>query len=219
MTAKRIRSFTVEAARLDLYVSDCASCGVIFGIPTDLEQRRRSDRQAFYCPNGHHLVFSGATPAEKDAAAAKKRADRLYASLQAARDQEEAARREAAEAKASEIRLRWRIGNGVCPCCSRTFPGLAAHVATKHPDFVHEDLAALSERMRQLLATVRRRTEETDKAVVVAAEIGAHMGTVRALVNRGLLAMVGYEQVALTEAGWPIAEQAMVICESAGRAR
>ena len=25
--------------------------------------------------------------------------------------------------------------NGVCPCCTRTFPNLAAHMKTKHPDF------------------------------------------------------------------------------------
>lgn len=208
MTAKRIRAFTVEAVRLDLYISDCAVCGVVFGMPVDIEQRRREDRKAFYCPNGHNLVFSGLTQAEKDAKAAKERAERLSAALTAQRDQTEAARREAAESKASEVRLRWRVGNGVCPCCQRTFPALAAHVATKHPEFVHHDLDALSERMRELLATIRRETEEQDSAVVNAYEIGAHMGTVRALTNRGLVETIDYHLVALTEAGWPLAEQA-----------
>ncbi|CAI9417222.1 hypothetical protein [Nocardioides sp. T2.26MG-1] len=208
MTSKRIRTFTVEGGVLELYVSDCARCGVVFGIPKDLEARRREDHGSFYCPNGHSMVFSGLTQAEKEARAARERADRLSAALGAQRDQAEAARREAAEAKASEVRLRWRVGNGVCPCCQRTFRALASHVATKHPEFVHHDLDALSARMQELLATIRRETEAQDAAVLNAREIGAHWGTVRALATRGLVTPIGWECVALTEAGWPVAEQA-----------
>lgn len=203
----RIRAFSTSLS-VDLFISDCASCGVIFGIPDDLANRRRGDHKAFYCPNGHNLVFSGPTEEEKAAKAARDRADRLSAMLTAQQDQTQAAQREAAMAKASEVRLRWRVGNGVCPCCQRTFPALAAHVATKHPEFVHHDLDALSARMRELLATIRRETEEHDVAVVDAYDIGAHMGTVRALANRGLVETIDYHRVALTEAGWPLAEQA-----------
>lgn len=204
---KRITTFTIEAARLDLYISDCANCGVVFGMPVEMEERRRADHRAFYCPNGHNLVFSGPTQAEKESRAAKERADRLATMLMAQRDQTEAARTEAAEAKASEVRLRWRVGNGVCPCCQRTFPALAAHVATKHPEFAHHDIDALSERMRELLVAIRRETAAQDAAVLDAHGIGAHMGTVRALANRGLIEQIDYSHVALTEAGWPLAEQ------------
>lgn len=206
--AKRIASFSADLGLMELFVSDCASCGVVFGIPVEMKQRRREDHKAFYCPNGHNLCFSGPTRAEKDAKAARDRSDRLGVLLRAARDQEQAARREAGEAKASEIRLRWRVGNGVCPCCQRTFSALASHVATKHPEFVHGDLETLSHRMRDLLIDIRDRTETDDVAVLDAHEIGAHMGTVRALVNRGLVQQVGYRHVALTETGWPLAEQA-----------
>lgn len=208
MTSKRIQTFTVEADRLDLFISDCAECGVVFGIPVEMEKRRREDHRGFYCPNGHSLAFSGPTQAEKDAKAAKERADRLSAALTAQRDQTEAAKQEAAAAKASEVRIRWRVGNGVCPCCQRTFPALAAHVATKHPEFIHRDLDTLSTRMRELLVTIRQQTEEQDAAVLNAAEIGAHMGTVRALAVRGLVQQIDYDRVALTEEGWALAEQA-----------
>lgn len=204
---KRIQAFTVEAARLDLFVSDCASCGVVFGMPVEMEERRRDDHKAFYCPNGHNLVFSGPTRAEKEAQAARASADRRRALLIAEQDQAHAAKREAIEAKANEARLRWRVGNGVCPCCQRTFPALAAHVATKHPEFAHRDLNTLSTRMQELLATIHRETEERDVAVLDAYEIGANMQTVRALANRGLIAKIDYEHIALTEAGWPLAEQ------------
>lgn len=208
MTSTRIKTFRADAGRLDLYVSDCPACGVVFGMPADLEQRAREDHRTIYCPSGHTMSFSGPTQAEKDVAAANARANRLATALQAQRDQAEAARHEAAEARASEIRLRWRVGNGVCPCCQRTFPALASHVATKHPEFVHHDLDALSTRMRELLATLRRETEAADAAVLDVDEIGAHMGTVRALVNRGLVEQIDYHRIALTETGWPLAEQA-----------
>lgn len=205
--SNRLRTFATTGERLTLFVSDCASCGVIFAITDEMAARRRDDHRTFYCPNGHTLSFSGPTKAKQDAQAAKERAARLNAALMAQRDQTEAALREAAEAKASEVRLRWRVGNGVCPCCNRTFPALAAHVATKHPEFAHHDIESLSTRMCELLATIRVETEEKDAAVVDAYEIGAHMGTVRALAKRGLVETIDHRRVALTEAGWPLAEQ------------
>lgn len=211
MTRKnRIRSYTVDAGTIDLWISDCASCGVVFGMSAELEARRREDRGTFYCPNGHRMSFQGPTQAEREAKAARERADRLAVSFRAEQDQRHAAEREAAEAKASEVRLRWRVGNGVCPCCSRTFQALAAHVATKHPEFVHHDLEALSVRMRELLATLHRETQAQDAAVLDAFELeGVNMLTVRALVKRGLVQQIDYHRVALTEAGWPLAEQAV----------
>lgn len=205
---QRINAFTVEGARLDLFISNCAECGIVFGIPETLEARRREDHGTFYCPNGHSLHFGGPTPTEKKLKAERERAERLRVQMQAERDQAEAARREAAEAKASEVRIRWRVGNGVCPCCGRTFAPLAKHVASKHPEFIHHDLDALSVRMRELLVAIRAETEEHDVAVVDAYEIGAHMGTVKALRNRGLVDVIDWQHIALTEAGWPLATQA-----------
>lgn len=203
-TRKRIRAFSVDAGVLELTVIDC-TCGVIFGITTELAERRRKDQRDFYCPNGHVLAYSGPTQAQKEAKAAHERAERLATALRAQQDQAAAARREAAEAKASEVRLRWRVGNGVCPCCSRTFQALAAHVATKHPDFVHQDLDALSARMRELLATIRHEAEEQEAAVLDAFDLGVNMNTVRALARRGLVEQIDYHRVALTEAGWHLA--------------
>lgn len=205
--AKRIQTFSANTGSLVLFISDCAACGVLFGMPSDMEDRRREDHRAFYCPNGHTLSFSGPTKAEKEAKEAQERANRLRTMLVAEQDQAAAARREAAEAKASEIRIRWRVGNGVCPCCQRTFSALASHVATKHPDFAHRDIDTLSTRMQELLVTIRRETEARNVAVLDAYEIGANMQTVRALANRGLIAKVDYDHIALTETGWPLAEQ------------
>lgn len=192
-----------------LSVLDCPSCGVIFGIAEDYVERRREDHKGFECPNGHSMSFSGPTEAEQRIARVEAEAKRYQAKWLAERDQAEAARREAADAKASEVRLRWRVGHGVCPCCQRSFPGLAAHVATKHPEFARADLDRLSLRMRELLASIKEASDGADSAVVRLDDLPyLNHGTLRALENRGLVDTIGYDRVALTEAGWPLAELA-----------
>lgn len=54
----------------------------------------------------------------------------------------------------------------------------------------------------------RPATEEHDVAVLDVGEIHLHWGTLRALVNRGLVDTADWQHIALTEAGWPIATQA-----------
>lgn len=34
----------------------------------------------------------------------------------------------------SKARLKKRVQNGVCPCCTRSFTNLRRHMATKHPE-------------------------------------------------------------------------------------
>lgn len=127
MTSKRISTFTVEGPVLDLFVSDCANCGVVFGIPKDLERRRRDDRGRFYCPNGHYLVFGGKTD--------KQKLDEANARETALKDQLSAAIREGEATRALLVRDRQRFANGVCPCCNRSFENVRRHMSTKHPDY------------------------------------------------------------------------------------
>lgn len=198
----------INIGMAQMYVGDCPKCGVVFGVSTDYESRRRGDHRDFYCPNGHVMAFTGPSKAEKQAKEASERADRLANQMRAERDQRRAAEKDAAETRAREVRLRWRVGNGVCPCCNRSFPALAAHVAGKHPEFIHQDFENLSTRMRQMLANLKRITEAEDIAVVSAYAAGLNMATVNALERRGLVEKVNHERIALTEAGWPLAVQA-----------
>lgn len=41
--------------------------------------------------------------------------------------------------KGATTRLKNRMKAGVCPCCTRTFKQLAAHMKNKHPDFSIND--------------------------------------------------------------------------------
>lgn len=130
MTNTRITTFRVEGPKLELFISDC-TCGVIFGIPRDLERRRRQDGKGFYCPNGHSLVFS-----DKEDTEEKLR--RAEASLRAKDDQLRAAIREGDAARQETLRIRQRIANGVCPCCTRSFADVRRHMATQHPEYAVE---------------------------------------------------------------------------------
>lgn len=204
MTNARVSFRANTNLRVDLYVLDCPNCGVVFAVDDTYDDRRRNDARDFYCPNGHTMSYR-----ESEATKARKELERQRARLLAQMDQTRAAEREAAEAKASEVRLRWRVGNGVCPCCSRTFPGLAAHVAAKHPEFLTDDLDRLSVRMVELLAELRTATEDADSALVDVDALGADWRTIRALERRDLVTIVKPGVVALTEHGWPLAEQAV----------
>jgi hypothetical protein len=116
------------AYSVDVVSVQCADCGVIFGIPSDIEPNRRRDHKSFYCPNGHSQFF----PSESDV----ERAERLLKEEQArhqrtiARENEERKAREKAERNLK--RVKDRVNAGVCPECNRTFQNLARHMHCKH---------------------------------------------------------------------------------------
>lgn len=54
----------------------CAKCGIVFGMPHDLNHRRREDGKDFFCPNGDINVYKGELAnLKKQAADATARAD------------------------------------------------------------------------------------------------------------------------------------------------
>jgi hypothetical protein len=76
----------------------------------------------------------------------KKEKARLEKRLQMEKNRREAAESEskhhknvARSEKAAKTRIKNRIKHGVCPCCTRTFANLAAHMKNKHPDYVKEE--------------------------------------------------------------------------------
>lgn len=95
-------------------------------------------------PNGHKQYFSGKTEADKE----RERADGLQRQLEAAearskrqRELREAAERQAAAARGQVTKIKKRVGNGVCPCCNRTFSDLQRHMHTQHPEFKAKEVA------------------------------------------------------------------------------
>lgn len=120
-----------------LTTCNCASCGIMFGIPSDYHQRLRDKGDTFYCPSGHLNVYSESTVAklQKEVDSAKRTATYWREQADTRAQQRDAAHRQRNAFKGVVTKVKKRIGNGVCPCCSRTFKQLAAHMASKHPDY------------------------------------------------------------------------------------
>lgn len=114
--------------------TSCANCGIAFAAPDWWIKARRDDGATFYCPNGHPLHF-GQNTLDKQLAAAKRRGDSLSTALTAAQDQAAAERKAHSATKGKLTKTRNRVGNGVCPCCNRTFANLGRHMSGQHPDY------------------------------------------------------------------------------------
>jgi hypothetical protein len=128
---------------------DCITCGVVFFVPAQFKAQRRNDAKSFYCPSGHSMVYreGEADKLRKQLQAAEARAEqeRKDKEWYKQRQADERAARETTErrlsaAKGQQTKLRNRIKNGVCPCCTRTFSNLQRHMATQHPEFTPEPL-------------------------------------------------------------------------------
>lgn len=122
---------------------DCPRCGLVFGIDDRFIQRRRDDARDFYCPNGHPMSFRNTDlqDAQQRIAALERYRDSLTARLTHERDQRGAAERSARAYKGQVTKIKRRVGNGVCPCCNRSFADLARHMEGQHPEYAGGDHA------------------------------------------------------------------------------
>lgn len=121
----------------------CYKCKTDMWLPDELYQAAlRSCGQNgihFYCAYGHEQYF---IEGESEETKLRRERDRLQQQL-AEKDDEitrQRGLREDTEKRLSATRcaitrIKNRIGNGVCPCCTRSFVNLARHMAIKHPAY------------------------------------------------------------------------------------
>jgi hypothetical protein len=118
-------TFTQQITETFVVVS-CYTCGVRFGISSDLYRRVVTDaKDSIYCP------ACGKSTCWRESED-QKRIKELQRKLEW--EAAECARQKTARDLA-EASLKRRVSNGKCPCCHRTFKQLSAHMAMKHPDF------------------------------------------------------------------------------------
>lgn len=126
----------------------CAHCKCEIYLPDALYNAALEGRESvsFYCGYGHSQHFMRG---ESDETKLRRENQRLMQQMARKDDElrEQGERRAAAERQARAARgqvtkIKNRTARGVCPCCSRTFKQLAAHMAHKHPDFATLDSAA-----------------------------------------------------------------------------
>lgn len=102
-------------------------CGCQHAIPSALnDYANASTSNRVYCPLGHTWVRRQSDSDKLAAAQARN---------QHLEDQLLAAGKDAEKVRVALVRDRHRFANGVCPCCNRSFPALAQHVRTQHPEY------------------------------------------------------------------------------------
>lgn len=131
--------FVTNAKFAESFVAlSCGGCGVRWAMEAEYYNRKTEEHTGFKCPNGCERVFCGETKAqklEKELAAEKKRREWAESSRDSARKAEARATRSARAYRGVATKIRHRVGNGVCPCCRRTFQNLMRHMKTKHAKF------------------------------------------------------------------------------------
>jgi hypothetical protein len=130
-------------AATELTTVTCATCSMLYAIPSGLHRAAREwagDRDdgrgwKLCCPVGHTWWYTGK----------KTRAERLEEQLrvallqsQAERDLREDTERRLRAQKGATTKAKKRAAAGVCPCCGRSFVQLRRHMASQHPDVLAE---------------------------------------------------------------------------------
>jgi hypothetical protein len=131
---------------VDMVLEECCNCGVLFAMTKDFKDEKlkvsqRHNRRTFYCPNGHSQFYTGET--EERSSSAEPRSSRKRSSANSRMRQRARGRKHETHRangyKGHATRISKRVKHGVCICCNRTFADLAAHMATKHPQFTPQD--------------------------------------------------------------------------------
>ena len=120
-TYTKVVSFSIEEV-------ECCQCGHTIFMTEEFATNRRRDHRKWYCTscgtNQHWPGESDIDKIRRERDAYKEREETIRANL------------EATEKKMA--RLKKRVTHGVCPCCSRTFKQLAAHMKLKHPEMLQK---------------------------------------------------------------------------------
>jgi hypothetical protein len=130
-----------------LVTKTCGQCGILFAIPHTFDQENHlyGDKRTWYCPNGHPRVYreTEVQRLRREMEAKLADAQREIEDQKQWKDREREnrlrAERQHVAAKGRITKLTKRVGNGVCPCCNRSFSNLQRHMVGQHPEFTRAD--------------------------------------------------------------------------------
>jgi hypothetical protein len=175
----------------------CNGCGIAYGLPQGFIEARREDHKSWTCPNGCVRHFpAGPSKAEREAQRLREQLDAARSLAERESERRRTAEAERAAARGQVTRLRKRIGNGVCPCCTRTFADLGQHIAGEHPEFRLDEEEPNPTLTVEDLSPNQVWTLQTIGAYLNQGKEGAdtmwlHRATVGALVRRGVVTIEG----------------------------
>lgn len=120
----------VLAFNIGFEALECGECGTYFAMTNVMYNKRKEDGKVFFCPLGHQRVFR-----ETEVMRLKKQLEQKDRDLEWQRAQRNRAEKHASAMKGQVTKIKNRVGNGVCPCCKRTFQNLLRHMKHQHPEF------------------------------------------------------------------------------------
>jgi hypothetical protein len=127
-------------ATVELTQMTCGSCGIVFAMPEQLRREaKRHKGQTWYCPNGHARIYT--TTVEDELRETREVLARERARLDQVRADRDRIDRSRSAIRGQLTKAKRRVGNGVCPCCNRTFENLRRHMDFKHPEYAKPEPA------------------------------------------------------------------------------
>jgi hypothetical protein len=128
----------------DLVDKHCPTCFIHYAAPRALFDKRNDEGGNWHCPNGHTIVFrqTALAKAQAEAEALRHERDQLKQNEAWFVERLDTERKEKRALKGQLTKVHKRVGNGVCPCCNRSFADLKRHMASKHAGFKAEAVAA-----------------------------------------------------------------------------
>ena len=124
----------------DMVCVECYKCHVLFAMTEEHNDLCLSRGYNFFCPNGHDQRYteSKEQKLQKELDIQKQVAERERKWRESAEADTKHERRSKNAYRGQLTKIKKRVKNGVCPCCTRHFTNLERHMATKHPEFTTE---------------------------------------------------------------------------------
>jgi hypothetical protein len=132
---------TTYATETTLTTITCGECGGVYAIAEKFREQSQKEGTTWRCPYpGCHVHWGYANNSEnaqlkRQLEAERQRVERAENRARMAASRQGIAERSARAYKGQVTKVKRRVGNGVCPCCNRTFSDLARHMKGKHPDY------------------------------------------------------------------------------------
>jgi hypothetical protein len=132
----------VDQARnllVSLTAVDCCQCGYTIWMADTFIAALKNNKNSFHCTScGTKQGWHNASEADRlkiRLEAAEKQLAFARNNAASERDAREHTERRLVAQRGVVTRIKNRVGNGVCPCCTRSFGDLKRHMANKHPDY------------------------------------------------------------------------------------
>lgn len=107
------------------------TCGHVVYMTSEFKDQRQRDHKGWYCTIcGNNAYW----PQESDIEKIRRERDASIQREETLRFERDQAHKALVNKSKEAQRLKKRVANGVCPCCTRSFTNLRRHMATKHPD-------------------------------------------------------------------------------------